>query len=172
MDRVKAFISAVTVDDFPITLSMNGRHISMAPLAPNALEDTHHELFTLLTDYSLAVARSANRIHLMEILDATIECVQRHFRSVEALLEQISWTSFQQHHVVHYRITEELEAFRNRLAGDDPLDAVECAHVLDAMLIQIIREQPMIKRLHARLNRKNSRLNTQACGGSHGKPDE
>ncbi|MGE5320070.1 MAG: hypothetical protein ACM3KD_07815, partial [Hyphomicrobiaceae bacterium] len=69
---------------------------------------------------------------------------------VEALFEQTSRPRFQQHHAIHCRITGELEAYRARMASKDRLDTLESAHVLDDMLIQLIREQPLFNRPSAR----------------------
>lgn len=113
---------------------------------PRAVQRVHRELFVLLTDYHLAVAEGTSRMRLLAIFDATFACVRKHFRAVEVLLEQSSWPRFQQHCRIHGQIVDELAAYRTRLAGNAPLDPVECAHALDAVLIQFIREQPLLKR--------------------------
>jgi hemerythrin-like metal-binding protein len=112
----------------------------------------HRELFTWLAQYNRAVTQGVRRNHLLAIFDATFECAKEHFSSVEALLEQTSWPRFQRHQVIHCQLAEQLAAYRIRLAGSEPLDSVECAHVLDALLIHCIKEQPMFHRLYARLN--------------------
>ncbi len=132
----------------------------MPLLALAGLDDVrreHRELFSWLTDYNLAVAEGASRIRLLATFDATFECVKRHFRLVENVLAQASWTRFQRLHLIHSEITQELAAYRARLAGNEPLDATECAHVLDALLIQFIREQPLFITLHQRRGRANER---------------
>lgn len=160
MDRMNEIFDAVSVEASPISPSLRGRPLfghSLTPITPESVQREHRELFTLLTDYNLAVAEGANRKRLLAIFDATFECVKKHFRSVEALLEQSSWSSFQRHYRIHRQIIEELAAYRIRLAGNEPLDAVECAHVLDATLIQFIREQPLFKRLYGLLDRSDER---------------
>lgn len=102
----------------------------------------HRELFTTLSGYKLAVEEGVNRKHLLAVFDDTLECVKKYFHSLEALPEPIAWQDFQQNRFIHCRITAELAAYRIRLAGNDPLDAVECAHAFDALLIQFIREHP------------------------------
>jgi hemerythrin len=156
MDRLKELLDAVSVElePDPMRASSDGRLLSAPPLRPIDPEDVqraHRELLTWLTDYNLAVAEGANRSHLLATFDATLKCVRKHFRSVEALLAEISWPSFQRQYHIHCQIAEELAAYRIRLAGDDPLDSVECAHVLDAVLIQFIREQPLFNRVCAPL---------------------
>lgn len=156
MDTVKQLIDAVSMEAGPIRAASHGPQPSApSPIDPEDVQRAHRELFTWLTDYTLAVAEGASRNHLLATFDATFECVRRHFRSVEALLAQVSWPSFQRHCLIHRQIAEELAAYRMRLAGDDPLDAVECAHVLDAVLIQFIREQPLFSRVYAPLGRLN-----------------
>jgi hemerythrin-like metal-binding protein len=156
MDTVKEMIDAVSLEAVPIRTAPHGpQPPAPSPIDPEDLQRAHRELFTWLTDYTLAVAEGANRNHLLATFDATFECVRKHFRSVEALLAQVSWPSLQRHYLIHRQIAEELAAYRMRLAGNDPLDAVECAHVLDAVLIQFIREQPLFSRVYAPLDHLN-----------------
>jgi hemerythrin len=146
VDRIKDFGTAA----FATTCLIDSEETP--DLMGELLQREHRELFTWMTYYNHAVAQGTARNQLLAIFDATFECVKKHFRSVDALLEQTSWQRFQRHHAIHCQITDELAAYRIRLAGDGPLDAVECAHVLDALLIQFIREQPMFTQLHARLD--------------------
>lgn len=158
MDTAKELIDAASLEAGPIRTASHGPQLSaQAPNAidPDDVQRAQRELFTWLTDYTGAVAQGASRSHLLATFDATFACVRKHFRSVEALLAQASWPSFQRHYVIHRRIAEELAAYRMRLAGNDPLDAVECAHALDAVLIQFIREQPLFSRVHAPLDHLN-----------------
>jgi hemerythrin len=157
MDTVKELIDAVPMEAVPIRAASHAPQPSVPAHAidPDDMQRAHRELFTWLTDYSLAVAQGASRTHLLATFDATFACVRKHFRSVEALLAQVSWPSFQRHYLIHRQIAAELAAYRTRLAGDDPLDAVECAHVLDAVLIQFIREQPLFSRAYAPLDQLN-----------------
>lgn len=136
--------------------STHGRGPVMSAVTPIFLEDVQRErgeLLAWLTDYHHAVSQGVGRIQILAIFDATLECTRKHFRSVESLFEQASWPSFQQHHIVHCRIMEALDAYRIRLAGSAPLDATECAQAMDATLIQLMIEQPLFNRLYARLER-------------------
>ena len=156
MGTVKELIDAVSLEAGPIrAASLGPRPPAPSPIDPEDVQRAHRELFTWLTDYTLAVAEGANRDHLLAAFDATFECVRKHFRSVEALLAQVSWPSLQRHSLIHRQIAAELAAYRMRLAGNDPLDAVECAHVLDAVLIQFIREQPLFSRAYVPLDHLN-----------------
>jgi hemerythrin len=158
MDTVKEMIDAVSLEAGPIRTASHERQMSAPPpnaIDPQDVQRAHRELFTRLIDYNLAVAEGANRNYLLATFDATFECVRKHFRSVEALLAQVSWPSLQRHSLIHRQIAEELAAYRIRLAGDDPLDAVECAHVLDAVLIQFIREQHLFSRVYAPFDHLN-----------------
>jgi len=158
MGRMGELDSAVATKNRQVR-SIHDRHdrrIGMPAVTPIFLEDVqreHSELLAWLTDYHHAVSQGVGRNHLLAIFDATLDCVKKHFRSVEALFEQAAWPCFQQHHIIHCRITDALDAYRIRLAGSAPLDAAECARALDAMLIQLVREQPLFNRLYARLER-------------------
>lgn len=157
MGRMGELDSAVATKNRQVR-STHGRRIVMPAVTPTFLEDVqreHGELLGWLTDYHHAVSQGVGRNHLLAIFDATLDCVKKHFRSMEALFEQASWPCLQQHHILHFRITEALDAFRIRLAGSAPMDAAECARVLDAALIQLLREQPLFNRLYARLERSH-----------------
>lgn len=155
MDRVRELLDAVSVEAGPIGAASDGQLPPLRSIEPEDVQRGHRELLTRLTDYNLAVAEHTNRYHLLAIFDATLESVRNHFRSVEGLLAQTSWPSFQRHYLIHTRIANELAAYRVRLAGDAPLDAMECAHVMDAVLIQFIREQPLFSRAYAPLDHLN-----------------
>jgi hemerythrin len=124
---------------------------AVTPIFLEDLEREHSELIAWLTDYHHAVSQGVGRNHLLAIFDATRESVKKYFRSVEALFEQAAWPYFEQNRIIHCRITDTLDAYRIRLAGRAPMDAVECARALDATLIQLIREQPQFNRLYARI---------------------
>ena len=159
MGRMGELDSAVATKNRQVR-SIHGRRIVMPAVTLTFLEDVqreHSELLAWLTDYRHAVSQGVGRNHLLAIFDATLDCVKKHFRSLEALFEQASWPCFQQHHVIHCRITGELEAYRARIASKDHLDMMESLHVLDDMLIQLIREQPLFNRLSARLMRMDWR---------------
>jgi hypothetical protein len=154
MDSMEQLNADVTVKNRPFKTSMHGWQIVMLSLAPISLADVQREnsaLFAWLTDLNHAVAQGVGRKQLLAIFDATLGCAKKYFRSVEALFEQTLWLCFQQHQSVHGRITKELEAYRSRLAGNAPLDAAEFAHVLDALLIQLILEQPLFNSPYARI---------------------
>jgi len=155
---MKEFNTAESLTTRPIEPSEQERQVSMSSLSLliEDMQREHRELFTWLTYYNHAVARGVGRNRLLAIFDATFECVEKHFRSVETLLAQSSWSRFQRHHAVHCQLTEELAAYRVRLAGDEPLDSVECAHILDATLIQFIREQPMFNQFFACRDRETA----------------
>jgi hemerythrin len=115
------------------------------------------ELFIWLARYSQAVTRGAGRSRLLEIFDAAFECTKTHFLSVEALQAlTTSWPHLQQHQALHSALMEALASFRTRLAGSEPLDAQECAHVMDELLIHCIKEQPTFDRIHACLDRDDA----------------
>jgi hemerythrin-like metal-binding protein len=154
-EKMEEFNSAVAEAIHPAGTSMHSRQFSVPSSKTIRLGDVqreHRELFTWLAYYNHSVAKGVGRNHLLAIFDATFKCVKKHFRSVEALLEQTAWPRFHHHYEIHTRLTEDLADYRSRLAGNGPLDEVECAHVLDALLIHYIREQPMFIKLYRRLN--------------------
>lgn len=154
MDRIEQFKAAVTVKNRPFRSSMHGWQIVMLTLAPISLADVQREnraLFAWLTDLNHAVAQGVGRKQLLAIFDATLGCARKYFHSEEALFEQTLWLCFRQQHGIHGRITQELEAYRARLAGNAPLDRTEFAHALDALLIQLIMEQPLFNSPYERI---------------------
>jgi hypothetical protein len=56
---------------------------------------------------------------------------------------------------MHCELVERLADFRTRLASSEPLDLLECAHVLDDLLIHCIKEQPAFDKLHACLDQED-----------------
>ena len=59
-----------------------------------------------------------------------------------------------------------IQAWRMRLAGNDPLDAADCAHVMDAMLMQFAGELPLFNQLGAHFKRaqRDESGNIEATG--------
>lgn len=152
----------LSVKSRPVRTVRHGLRISMASLTRIQMVDVQRErreLFTWLARYNHAVAQGAGRKHLLEIFDATFECVKKHFHSVEALLALTSWPCFQRNHVMHRELAEGLAAFRIRLAESESMDSLECAHVLDDLLIHFIKEQPVFDRLYACLDQPWERWN-------------
>jgi hemerythrin len=151
---------AVAVEAHPTGTSMHDRPIPIMSPRPVRIGDVqreHHELFTWLAYYNHAVKKDVSRSHLLAIFDSTLRCVRQHFRSIEALLDHAAWPRLHRHVEAHTRLTEDLVDYRRRLAGNEPLDPVECTHVLDALLIHFIREQPTFRKLYAHVNRAEVR---------------
>lgn len=115
------------------------------PAGQPAAEDLRHgrlDLFGWLALYRDALAAGRDRKHLLAVFDAASGCVSAHFRSREALSGQLPWPDIDQR-VAHRRIEADLAAHRARLAGSAPLDAADCAHMFDALLVQFVRECPL-----------------------------
>jgi hypothetical protein len=142
MDTMKESNREKLAEACPTRFSQDERELSMTPGAHEDVPYPPLTLFRSLSDYRLAVAEGRDRGRLLTIFDASFERVKRHFRSEEALAGQIAWP-YGQRHASHCRIEEALAAYRARLAGDAPLDAAECAHVFDALLVQLVRDCPL-----------------------------
>jgi hypothetical protein len=119
----------------------------------NDLRGGQRESLAWLAQYNLAVAQGVPRQQLLEIFDATYECVMAYFFVVEALLEQTCWSCFKQHRALHSRFAQQLSAYREGFVAGDTLDPQESPHALDGLLIHFTREQDLFKRLDARLGR-------------------
>jgi len=130
----------------PIRILEQGPWAGQSALMHALLEDSErerHALFTRIDQYNHTLAGEIGGGRLLEIFDATFQCVRAYYRATETLFAQVSWPCFQRNQAEHFEIETQLAAFRIRLADGDARDAMECAHVFDGVLIHYLKEQPL-----------------------------